>query len=180
MIVGEITPVEVIWSRKTYEVPISQERELLRVHYRVTNKLADPVWFDDTILMRDMTNEKLWAPEQTHIRLPAFDSATEIPIMGIIDPSEIKGVYIVFESDLIGSNSDTVILKINMKVNTDGVIETTTLTTKTFIQDVDALAYRVEPFGGTSDETVPIDASLSFETNKAIPKSTLVVLWDRG
>ena len=175
---GDMVEMPIVWNKAEVIVDVDSQVELLNVDVEaITKGMAG--YFDDIVLARNLTNDKLFASEKIYHMLPQIGGNTEKVVIGAIDTLQIKNVHIVPSDSIIGDDTNYAILKLRNK-ETNEIITTFNLLAGTTL-----IANLVYNFPALNDENAIIleGESATFEVENVgsgmtIPESLLIIEWD--
>lgn len=177
---SDIYEVEVVWQDIEIEVPVRDDKELLRVWLSVNTKNTEG-YIDDIELLRNLDREKLEGSEKIFMLVDEIPEGEEVelPVFGAINNSKIISFYIVPNEKILGSNSNYMTLKLRNKETGKDIC------TKTFLSEVNSEAYKVFNIGPIDEERAIIEETHSVTFVKEntgsgmkLPKSLLILEWD--
>ena len=169
------------WLRAEQTIKVAPDREITKVTFKVVTKdLPDGGYFDEFGLYRNLFMEMATGNNLIYFPIAPISagSSVEIPVYGALDNTRIHGVYLVPKSTITGHNTNYAQLQFVNKEN-NGVMATLTL-----LEDIDAPAYKVTPFGPINEHSaMEIHEGASFKViheggGLAIPESVLIVEWN--
>lgn len=177
-IAGDLDNIPIEWLHLEAVCEVSREAELLTVKLSgLTEDLEG--YFDNFALFKNLLEDKLTGNEVVYLPVDETADEFEIPIFGaVVEVAQIMAAHIIPKEDIIGSDTDPIILKLISKETGD------TICTKTFLAGTDALAFEVTDFGPVNENNNEINygkgVSLAKEGAAALPPSLIVVEWNLG
>ena len=175
---GTIGEMPIAWNQLEFYVDVNADIELLTVEVEArTENVAG--FFDDFLLARNITNDKLFASEKIYHMLPQIESDTEKIVIGAVDTLQIKNLHIVPSVTITGDDTNYAILKLRNK-ETGNLIATLSL-----LQGTNLPANIVYTFPAiTTDNAIISEGECAtFEVENigngmTIPESLLIIEWD--
>jgi hypothetical protein len=156
--------------------------ELLKVRVSgITDSLNGYGYFDLFQLCKNLLNEKITGNETIYLPLDEVPAGaiTEIPVFGAVIEAQIVAAHIVPKTNITGNDTNYMALKLINK-------ETgTVICTRTFLNGINAPAYKVTDFGPANETngTINLGQSVSFVKEEVgsgmtLPQSILVIQWN--
>lgn len=181
-VLGESTNVEVSWQEISEQLEINPNKELVGITIRCSNRSTKKGYYDALSIKEDLTEDKINGSEITYISIDSINvsiNTIEIPIFAAVKQNKIIAVYLLTSEDIIGNDSNIIKMSVIDKVSGN------LIATKTFQNNVDAVAYKLTHFGPVNTDTSSIspDSGLCLRidpvtTQITIPKSVLVIEWN--